>query len=178
MPSKRTSKRSSKRYTKRSTKRSTKRFTKRSTKRFTKRKAKSSNKRKTKGGFPIDRKKLVESPLNLGEKSASRPSTYELSGNWLKCGHCQHQVFIRRKTRIKTSFMGSKKRALNPLSVRNSIFDKAFYLFECTNCRHIEMFTVGDGSYLPKFSNTNVYSEGQQYANTESTEILGPKNVT
>ena len=60
----------------------------------------------------------------------------------LKCSACEFKYFVRRKTRIKTSFTGSIKRVLNPLSYYNLPTDKGFYLMECGNCGHIEMFTA------------------------------------
>ena len=160
MPSKRTSKRSSKR----STKRSTKRFTKRSTKRFTKRKAKSSNKRKTKGGKQLGGlpdKSRTFMPFT-DDKSSSTAQKYMVGENndtELICGVCKKDEFLRRKSMISTSFIGSRKRAVGQLLTNLKVGGKAFYLMECVNCGHIEMFTADSNIGYPgkgKDSKSNV----------------------
>lgn len=142
MPSKRTSKRSSKRSTKRFTKRSTKRFTKR----FTKRKAKSSNKRKTKGGKQLgglpDKKRRYMPFTDDESSSTAQPYMVENANKKLVCGVCGQDQFLRRKSMISTSFIGSRKRAVGQLLTNLRVGGKAFYLMECVNCGHIEMFTA------------------------------------
>jgi predicted nucleic-acid-binding Zn-ribbon protein len=60
----------------------------------------------------------------------------------LACGVCGRHQFLRRKSMISTSFIGSRKRAVGQLLTNLRVPSKAFYLMECVNCGHIEMFTA------------------------------------